>query len=91
MHFSGHGISHQGMLCFEDGFGATHLLEPGCLRDLLHSGNASADFLQVVFVSSCHSELVASVFVDAGIRHVIAVRKKMITRYIHIYSNINIC
>ncbi|OQR97731.1 hypothetical protein ACHHYP_10099 [Achlya hypogyna] len=74
LHFSGHGVGHNDLLCFEDGAGCTHMISPQALHDLIYSGAVgSADFLQVVFVSSCHSERLAKVFVQAGVPHVVAV------------------
>lgn len=74
LHFSGHGVGHNEMLCFEDGAGCTHMISPKSLRELIYSGAVgSTDLLQVVFVSSCHSERLANVFVEAGVPHVVAV------------------
>ncbi|KDO23581.1 hypothetical protein SPRG_10776 [Saprolegnia parasitica CBS 223.65] len=74
LHFSGHGVGHNEMLCFEDGAGCTHMISPKSLRELIYSGAVGAtDLLQVVFVSSCHSERLANVFVEAGVPHVVAV------------------
>ncbi|KAH9146957.1 hypothetical protein LEN26_004849 [Aphanomyces euteiches] len=74
LHFSGHGVGLEEKLCFEDNCGGTHLISPAMLSELIHSGGSSSTtFLQVVFVSACHSEKVARVFVDAGVPHVVAV------------------
>lgn len=44
------------------------------LRDLTFAGSdAAPQTTQLVFVSSCHSENVANVFLEAGIKHVVAV------------------
>ncbi|KAF0720776.1 Aste57867_55 [Aphanomyces stellatus] len=71
LHFSGHGVGHEDKLCFENKFGGTQLISTAMLSELLHSGGTES--LQVVFVSSCHSEKLARVFVDAGVPHVVAV------------------
>ncbi|DBA02705.1 TPA: hypothetical protein N0F65_010530 [Lagenidium giganteum] len=80
LHFSGHGLGQKPALCFEDGAGCTHLITPDLLRQLTFSGranaipnSASAQPMRLVFVNSCHSEKVASVFLNAGIPHVVAV------------------
>ncbi|TMW64706.1 hypothetical protein Poli38472_011586 [Pythium oligandrum] len=80
LHFSGHGIGQRPALCFEDGVGCTHMITPDHLRQLTFSGSetptptpSTTNYLQLVFVNSCHSQKVASVFLDAGIPHVIAV------------------
>uniref|UniRef100_K3WBN9 SAM domain-containing protein n=1 Tax=Globisporangium ultimum (strain ATCC 200006 / CBS 805.95 / DAOM BR144) TaxID=431595 RepID=K3WBN9_GLOUD len=83
LHFSGHGLGQNPALCFEDGAGCTHMITPDLLRQLTFSGSSSnssgaknpADqrSVQLVFVNSCHSEKVASVFLNAGIPHVVAV------------------
>ncbi|OQS00577.1 hypothetical protein THRCLA_05922 [Thraustotheca clavata] len=74
LHFSGHGVGYNEMLCFEDGSGCAHLITPKALCELIYSGAIEAsDYLQVVFVSSCHSERLANVFVEAGVPHVVAV------------------
>ncbi|RHY26691.1 hypothetical protein DYB25_011253 [Aphanomyces astaci] len=71
LHFSGHGVGSQHELCFENGHGLTHKISRGDLHSLLTSSSNTS--LQVVFVSSCHSEPVARVFEAAGVPHVIAV------------------
>ncbi|RHY96641.1 hypothetical protein DYB35_005671, partial [Aphanomyces astaci] len=71
LHFSGHGVGSQHELCFENGHGLTHKISRGDLHGLLTSSSNTS--LQVVFVSSCHSEPVARVFEAAGVPHVIAV------------------
>ncbi|GLD96999.1 hypothetical protein PINS_up005682 [Pythium insidiosum] len=83
LHFSGHGLGQNPALCFEDGAGCTHMITPDLLRQLTFSGSTprsdglnkqhSMHHLELVFVNSCHSQKVASVFLNAGIRHVIAV------------------
>jgi hypothetical protein len=73
LHFSGHGMGQNAALCFEDINGCTHLISPNELRQLIFSASSTEQALQLVFVNSCHSEKVASVFIDAGIPHVIAV------------------
>lgn len=84
LHFSGHGLGQRAAVCFEDGAGCTHLITPELLRQLTFSGlprtagkgpvtGPDAD-VQLVFVNACHSEKVASVFLNAGIPHVVAVR-----------------
>ncbi|RQM25449.1 hypothetical protein B5M09_008659, partial [Aphanomyces astaci] len=62
-------VKHE--LCFENGHGLTHKISRGDLHGLLTSSSNTS--LQVVFVSSCHSEPVARVFEAAGVPHVIAV------------------
>lgn len=85
LHFSGHGLGQRAAVCFEDGVGCTHLITPELLRQLTFSGQpiqAHGDVkdapggtdVRLVFVNACHSEKVASVFLNAGIPHVVAVR-----------------
>lgn len=86
MHFSGHGLGQRAALCFEDGAGCTHLITPDALRQLMFSGvpvrteqktstvpRPLDGSVQLVFVNACHSQKVASVFLNAGIPHVVAV------------------
>lgn len=50
------------------------MIAPDVLREIIQSshGNQTTS-LQLVFVSSCHSEAAGSAFADAGIPHVVAV------------------
>ncbi|OWZ24230.1 hypothetical protein PHMEG_000766 [Phytophthora megakarya] len=88
LHFSGHGLGQRAALCFEDGAGCTHLITPDALRQLMFSGDRRQMHgpteatpgpkpldgnVQLVFVNACHSQKVASVFLNAGIPHVVAV------------------
>ncbi|ETV99275.1 hypothetical protein, variant [Aphanomyces invadans] len=75
LHFSGHGVGTHHELCFENGHGLTHKISRSSLRDLFAGSipKANASSLQVVFVSSCHSEPVAKVFEQVGVPHIVAV------------------
>lgn len=64
LHFSGHGCPQA--LLFEDGLGGAHFLEEDQLRDRVH-----AEPFKFVFVSACHSGLIAKALVKAGVRHVV--------------------
>ena len=50
-----------------------HPLESRTLRGLLSAGSGS-EMVQLVFVSACYSEASGRAFVDAGVKHVIAVK-----------------
>ncbi|KAF0701652.1 Aste57867_7923 [Aphanomyces stellatus] len=69
LHFS--GLGHNGKLCFENIFGGTQLVSAAMWSELLQSSGTKS--LQVVFVSSCHSERLARIFVEAGVPHVVAI------------------
>ena len=74
VHFTGHGV--MGKVGFESASGELHLLGSDELRDLFASAcvdDSATPRTQLVFVSACHSASVASVFLDAGVPHVVAV------------------
>ena len=76
LHYSGHGDPQ--FLSMEDGRGGAHFVPVTKLRKLLEAGGLSAGSgasLQVVFVSACFSEAAAEAFLQAGVPHVIAVRR----------------
>lgn len=88
LQFSGHGMGRSTELCFEDGSGCAHMIKPDLLRRLMFSDEEVSRRLsdnrpsvQLVFVNACHSQRVASVFIDIGIPHVVAVRKDFVKRY----------
>lgn len=62
--------------------GMSHMLRANHLRKLISAGG-SADSknnkvdtnLQLVFVSACHSEDAGKAFINAGAKHVVAVRR----------------
>ena len=71
LHYSGHG--DPAFLSMEDGRGAAHFVGVEKLRKLLQAGGDTQ--LQFVFVSACFSEAAALAFVEAGVPHVVAVRR----------------
>ena len=71
LHYSGHGDA--AYLSMEDGRGAAHFVGVEKLRKLLQAGGDTQ--LQFVFVSACFSEAAAQAFVEAGVPHVVAVRR----------------
>jgi DNA polymerase III delta prime subunit len=73
LHYTGHGLSH--CLVFEDNCGSMHAVSADSLRKLVVAGQG-AQGLQFVFVSACHSEQAGKSFVEAGVKHVIAVKKE---------------
>lgn len=73
LHFSGHG--QENMLAFENGLGKVHCMTPADILNLLSVGGQNAG-IEFVFVSACNSENVGKAFVQAGVPHVIAVRRQ---------------
>lgn len=73
LHFSGHG--QENMLAFENGLGKVHCMTPADILNLLSVGGQYAG-IEFVFVSACNSENVGKAFVQAGVPHVIAVRRQ---------------
>lgn len=65
---SGHG--HQDFLLFEDGKGGSQPVSGDYLKRLIGTGGP----FELAIVSACHSEPIAKMLVEAGIRHVIAIR-----------------
>jgi hypothetical protein len=73
LHFSGHG--QENMLAFENGLGKVHCMTPADILNLLSAGGQN-EGIEFVFVSACNSENVGKAFVQAGVPHVIAVRRQ---------------
>mmetsp|Transcript_22954 Transcript_22954/g.55685 ORF Transcript_22954/g.55685 Transcript_22954/m.55685 type:complete len:793 (+) Transcript_22954:77-2455(+) len=72
LHYTGHGL-HNG-LAFEDECGAMHIVPTETLRDMISAGAKGGEGVKLVFVAACHSESAGRAFVEAGVRHVIAVK-----------------
>lgn len=87
LHFSGHGVKNwvktlgteaslrQGegdFLVFETKKGYAELVSERMLKDILKQCKTE---IEVVFVSSCHSELIGEIFFKAGIDHVICIKE----------------
>ena len=87
LHFSGHGVKNtvkdigteaalrQGQgdfLVFENKVGWAELVSEKMLGELLKQCKTDID---LVFVSSCHSEWVGDIFFNAGINHVVWIRE----------------
>ena len=84
IHYCGHGIRKA--LIFENDMigerGLSHMLRANHLRKLISAGGAADNKnnkfdtnLQLVFVSACHSEDAGKAFINAGAKHVVAVRR----------------
>ncbi|CAI2377825.1 unnamed protein product [Moneuplotes crassus] len=87
LHFSGHGIQntkkdigleyinnkHKGnILLLEDEQCMSHYLYETELKKMIERAQIN---LEVVFVSSCHSEFAGEVFLNAGAKHVICIKQ----------------
>jgi len=70
LHYSGHG--HPDFLAFEGKNGIAHELDVKGLKDLISAGGKPA--IKLAFVSACHSRESGRAFVDAGVKHVIAIK-----------------
>ena len=76
LHYSGHGMAG-GCLAFESDGGDMHAVDVQALHQMMTAGrrrDEAEPAVQLVFVSACHSESTADAFIQAGVRHVIAVR-----------------
>ena len=76
LHYSGHGMAG-GCLAFESDGGDMHAVDVQALHQMMTAGQRRGEAepaVQLVFVSACHSESTADAFIQAGVRHVIAVR-----------------
>eukprot|EP00471_Norrisiella_sphaerica_P000722 CAMPEP_0184484466 /NCGR_PEP_ID=MMETSP0113_2-20130426/6181_1 /TAXON_ID=91329 /ORGANISM="Norrisiella sphaerica, Strain BC52" /LENGTH=1005 /DNA_ID=CAMNT_0026865467 /DNA_START=518 /DNA_END=3532 /DNA_ORIENTATION=+ len=69
LHYTGHGL--ESGLSFEDKCGRMHLVSTDKLKSLMESSTSG---VELVFVAACHSEKAGEAFVNAGVKHVIAVR-----------------
>ncbi len=69
LHFSGHG--HEEFLAFEDGKGGSHAVTGEFLKKLI----GTAGPFELAIVSACHSEKTGALIVQAGVRHVVAIRQ----------------
>ena len=74
LHYSGHGMATG--LAFESDAGDMQKVDAATLHQMMSAGagQSGSDGVQVAFVSACHSEGTALAFIQAGVRHVIAVR-----------------
>lgn len=68
LHLSGHG--NQDFLLFEDGKGGSQPVSGDYLKRLIGTGGP----FELAIVSACHSEPIAQMLVEAGVRHVVAIR-----------------
>eukprot|EP00471_Norrisiella_sphaerica_P008344 CAMPEP_0184494018 /NCGR_PEP_ID=MMETSP0113_2-20130426/27594_1 /TAXON_ID=91329 /ORGANISM="Norrisiella sphaerica, Strain BC52" /LENGTH=719 /DNA_ID=CAMNT_0026879567 /DNA_START=141 /DNA_END=2300 /DNA_ORIENTATION=+ len=71
LHYTGHGLENG--LAFEDDCGVMHIVPTETLRELMAAG-AKEEEVKLVFVAACHSESTGRAFVEAGVKHVIAVK-----------------
>ena len=69
LHLSGHG--HEDFLAFEDGKGGSHRVSGEYLKKLIGAGGP----FELAIVSACHSEKIGELIVQAGVRHVVAIRQ----------------
>ena len=86
LHYSGHGFSdvdrngkQRTRLAFENEEGGTHALEVEKLTALVKAGadcSGGRPPLELAFISACHSVGGGQAFVDAGVPHVVAVRRE---------------
>ena len=70
LHYSGHGMPE--FLALEGPHGLTHELSVERLREMLQA-SVDAEQLQLAFVSACYSQAAGQAFVEAGVRHVVAI------------------
>lgn len=79
VHISGHGPNSK-HLEVEDKFGNAVKLSTAKIKEAIEKGYASKKHggLQLVFVSTCHSEWVARSFCDAGVPHAVAVHSEVL-------------
>lgn len=70
IHYSGHGTCDA--LAFENQRGELHKLDAESLKLLFQAGSVET---KITFVSACYSEEVGRKFADAGIPHVVAVKR----------------
>jgi len=77
LHFTCHGFQG-GILALEDGSGQVDELEKEELREMMQGfkGGSATGQTKLVFVSACFSEDIGEVFVQAGVPHVVAVRRE---------------
>ena len=73
LHFSGHGTKSG--LCFEDGQCRLHNITAKDLKELLEADRDNYSLLQFVFLSSCYSQAIGQVFINAGAHYCICVKK----------------
>ena len=78
LHLSAHSLNGpEGIgLLLEDGQGAGHVIRQAELERLLRTG--STGNLSCVLINACQSEGVGSLFVDAGVPHVLCCRGKVL-------------
>ena len=68
LHLSGHG--HEDFLLFGDGKGGSHPVTGEYLKRLIGAGGP----FELAIVSACHSEKIGEMIIEAGVRHVVAIR-----------------
>jgi len=68
LHVSGHG--HEEFLLFEDGKGGSQPVRGDYLKRLIRLGGP----FELAVVSACHSGRIGEMLVEAGIRHVVAIK-----------------
>jgi hypothetical protein len=87
LHFSGHGVENNkdnfgfdfrkfknegNFLVLEDDSGCTDLVSAKMLTRFVKDAGAK---IELVFVASCYSQFAGEIFRDAGVDHVVCVRK----------------
>jgi hypothetical protein len=73
LHFSGHG--HPQSLNFEDGRAGLQVVTTERLKKLLMAGSSDNQLaLDFVFVAACYSKQTGEVFIECGVKHVVAVK-----------------
>jgi hypothetical protein len=71
LHFSGHG--HPNAVWLEDGCAGLQLMNKDTLLQLLRAGDDHNN-IEFVFLAACHSETLASAWVELGVKHVVCVK-----------------
>lgn len=66
-------VELQHWMVFEEDTGLAHYLHAKNLREFLTQGQAEQS-IRLVFINACHSYSLGSLFVEAGVRHVVCVR-----------------
>lgn len=72
IHYTGHGLKNS--LVFEDEVGEAYMVPLDRLRALVRTGSGMSQ-CRFVFVSACHSESAGAMFIEAGVPHVVCVKR----------------
>lgn len=81
LHLSAHVVNDEAKgvgLVLEDAAGAHHVIWREELEESLGARERSLEHVSLVFLSTCWSEDLAQVFIESGVRHVIAVRTQVL-------------